>query len=222
MPRGVARAKGILGIRRLHPHVPKNRTPPPTRRVEFVSGEFWLPTGLSGGMVGGHAHAMPSPFRLMTPVVLGLCLTATVGLAQTSVDPRLATLRKLIQDPSPKVRLEALRAVAKIPSAESAALALSALDRPMDPALDYALWHTINDLSEPWIAALQSGAWKPEGHEKQLEFALKAIRPEQASRVLGQLLVTKPLARDGQGPWIELIGAAGSPRELRQIGRAHV
>ena len=160
---------------------------------------------------------MPSPFRLMTPFVLGLCLTAIVGLAQTSVDPRLATLRKLIQDPSPKVRLEALRAVAKIPSAESAALALSALDRPMDPALDYALWHTINDLSEPWIAALQSGAWKPEGHEKQLEFALKAIRPEQASRVLGQLLAAKPLARDGQGPWIELIGAAGSPRELRQL-----
>ncbi|MEN9733176.1 MAG: hypothetical protein RLZ45_1171 [Verrucomicrobiota bacterium] len=160
---------------------------------------------------------MPSPFRLMTPVVLGLCLAATVGLAQAPDDPRLATLRKLIQDPSPKVRLEALRAVAKIPSAESAALALSALDRPMDPALDYALWHTINDLSEPWIAALQSGAWKPEGHEKQLEYALKAIRPEQASRVLGQLLATKPLARDGQGPWIELIGAAGSPRELRQV-----
>ena len=160
---------------------------------------------------------MPSPFRFLTPMALCLCLASTAGLAQTGEDPRLAPLRELIQDPSSKVRLEALRAVAKIPTGESAALALSALDRPMDPGLDYALWMTINDLSEPWIAALQSGAWKPEGHEKQLEFALKAIRPEQASRVLSQLLATKPLAKDGQGPWIELIGAAGSPKELRQV-----
>jgi len=160
---------------------------------------------------------MPSLFRFLTPVALSLCLASTVGLAQTGEDTRIAPLRKLIQDPSPKVRLEALRAMAKIPTAESAALALSALDQPMDPTLDYALWLTINDLSEPWIAALQSGAWKPERHEKQLEFALRAIRPEQASRVLSQLLATKPLAKDGQGPWIELIGAAGSPKELRQV-----
>jgi len=139
------------------------------------------------------------------------------GSAQPSVHQRLAALDKLVRDDSPKVRLEALRALAKIPSARSAELALSVLDRPMDPTLDYALWLTINDLAEPWIAALQSGEWKPEGREKQLEFALKAIRPEQASRVLGQILATRPLTRDGQGPWIEIIGSAGTPKELRML-----
>ena len=98
------------------------------------------------------------------------------------------------------MRVEAPRSLAKIHTAEAAALALSVLDRPMDPTLDYALWLTINDLSDPWIQSLRDGSWKTEGHEKQLEFALKAIRPEQASQVLGQLIGGKPLPADGTGP----------------------
>ena len=126
-------------------------------------------------------------------------------------------LAKLVSDNSPRVRVEALRALAKIPAAQSAELALGVLNQPMDPTLDYAVWLTINDLAEPWIAAIQSGAWKPEGREKQLEFGLKAIQPDTASRVLGQILASRPLTRDGQGPWIEIIGAAGTPKELRQL-----
>ncbi len=144
-------------------------------------------------------------------------LVPVLGTTRAAEDPRLTLLSRLVADDSPKVRVEALRALAKIPTAESAALALRVLDRPMDPTLDYALWLTINDLSEPWIAALQSGQWIPDGRENQLEFALKALKPEQASRVLSQALQSRPLSREGSGPWIELIGAAGSPRELRQL-----
>src|SRR6185437_4032063 len=109
------------------------------------------------------------------------------------------------------------RVLAKIPSPKSAELALSVLGKPMDPFLDYALWLTINDLADPWIAAIKSGEWKVEGREKQLEFGLKAIEPEKASAVLGQLLGEQPLARDGRGPWIDLIGRAGSPKELQRL-----
>src|SRR5207247_7502841 len=125
-----------------------------------------------------------------------------------SREANVLLLGTLVRDDSPRVRLEALRALAKIPSAKSAELALSVLDKPMDPFLDYALWLTINDLADPWIAAIQSGEWKVQGHEKQLEFGLKAIDPEKASTVLGQLLQNKPLPRDGGGAWIELIGRA--------------
>jgi putative heme-binding domain-containing protein len=150
---------------------------------------------------------------------LGLATLACAAtcLAAEPREARLTALSKLVHDPAPRVRLEALRALAKIPSAQSAELALGVLDQPMDPNLDYALWLTINDLSGPWIAALQSGAWKPEGREKQLEFGLRAIKPEQASQVLGQLLAKHPLTRDGQGPWIELIGSAGTEKELRVL-----
>src|SRR5436309_6294118 len=123
--------------------------------------------------------------------------------AELSTYRRLAALEELVRDDSPRVRLEALRALAKIPSAKSAELALGVLDKPMDPFLDYALWLTINDLVDPWIAAIKSGEWKIEGHEKQLEYGLKAIEPAKASAVLGRLLGDKPLAREGSGAWIE-------------------
>lgn len=87
----------------------------------------------------------------------------------------------------------------------------------MDSALDYALWLTINDLAEPWIASVRGGDWKPEGREKQLEFALKALKPEQVARVLGAVLGDKPLPKDGSGPWIEILGAAGSASDLRRM-----
>ena len=126
-------------------------------------------------------------------------------------------LAKMVDDPHPRVRLEALRALARIPSARSAERALSILEKPLDPFLDYGLWLTINDLADPWIAAIKSGAWKVEGHEKQLEFGLKAIEADKAGAVLGALLGDQPLARDGKGPWIELIGRAGSAKELQRL-----
>jgi putative heme-binding domain-containing protein len=150
--------------------------------------------------------------------LLGALLLSTCTQAQTVPrETNLKALEKLIQDDSPRVRLEALRALAKIPTAKSSELALSVLDKPMDPFLDYALWLTINDLADPWIAAIKSGEWKVEGREKQLEFGLKAIEPEKASSVLGQLLGDQPLSPEGKGPWIELIGRAGSPKELQRL-----
>ena len=126
-------------------------------------------------------------------------------------------LGPLVADPHPRVRLEAVRALGRIPSARAADLALTALDQPMDPFLDYALWLTMNDLAEPWLAAVKSGAWKPDGREPQFEFALKAIPPALASEVLGQLLGNQGVPRDGSGPWIEIIGAAGGAKDLRQL-----
>ena len=145
--------------------------------------------------------------------MLLLCL----GNLRADDGARLRILAPLVQDPSPKVRVEALRALARIQSPEAAALALTVLDQPMDPTLDYALWLTINDLAGPWIRSVQDGSWKPEGRERQLEFALRALPPAQTSRVLGQLLGDPPLPAEGSGPWIELLGAAGTPVELRRL-----
>ncbi|MBU6399885.1 MAG: HEAT repeat domain-containing protein, partial [Verrucomicrobia bacterium] len=83
--------------------------------------------------------------------------------------------------------------------------------------LEYALWLSINDLAPTWIQAIQSGTWKPAGHEKQLEYGLKAIEPDLASKVLARLLGDRPLPRDGSGPWIDLFGSAAGPEELRRL-----
>ena len=97
--------------------------------------------------------------RVLLFAVAGVVFAAEFNAdsAEPSNDRRLAALEKLVRDDSPKVRLEALRALANIPSAKSAELALSVLDKPMDPFLDYALWLTNYDLAHPRIAAIQSG-----------------------------------------------------------------
>jgi putative heme-binding domain-containing protein len=129
----------------------------------------------------------------------------------------LNLLAQRIADEHPRVRLEAMRALATIRTAPSAELVLSALKQPMDSFLEYGAWLSINDLAQPWLAAVKSGAWKPEGRENQLEFALKALEPALASVVLAQVLQGRELARDGSGPWIELIGTAGDPALLRRL-----
>ena len=50
---------------------------------------------------------------------------------------------------------------------------------------------SVFDSPEPWIAAIQSGDWKTEGREKQLEFGLTAIEPRYASQVLAASLKTR-------------------------------
>jgi putative heme-binding domain-containing protein len=129
----------------------------------------------------------------------------------------VANFEKLVADENPRVRLEAVRALGQQSSGRAAELALSVLDRPMDPFLDYALWLTVNDLAQPWLAAVKSGTWAIAGREKQLEFGLKAVEPALASDVLGALIAAKGIPSDGSGPWIELIGAAGGSKELRAL-----
>lgn len=127
----------------------------------------------------------------------------------------LALLTPLVQDDYARVRLESVRALAELNSAEAASVVLSVAEKPMDRFLEYAVWLSINDLATPWINAIQSGAWKMEGHDKQLAYGLTAIRPDLASGVLAKLLSAGPIPRDGSGPWLDLIGKAGGPAELR-------
>lgn len=136
---------------------------------------------------------------------------------QSMVTNALPLIDSALNDDHPRVRLEAIRALAGQKTPRSAELALASLEKPMDPFLDYAVWLTINDLSQVWLNSLKTGSWKPTGRERQLEFGLKAIEPAQAAGVLDQLIGSDPLPKDGSGPWIDLIGKAGSQETLGRL-----
>ncbi|HUR45662.1 MAG TPA: PVC-type heme-binding CxxCH protein, partial [Candidatus Saccharimonadales bacterium] len=141
--------------------------------------------------------------------------TRVAGAWNKRIDNPLELLASRIKDQHPRVRLEAARALSRIPTAKAAELILSAVDLPMDTHLDYALWLSINDLATVWLEAIDSGAWNPEGRQKQLEFALKAIEPALATKILAKVL--KNIPRDGSGGSIELVGQAGGASQLRQL-----
>ena len=72
-------------------------------------------------------------------------------------------LAKAIIDDYPRVRLEAIRALADYPSPESEKLALQALDKPRDRFIDYALWLTTTELRSQWEPALEKGTLTSSG-----------------------------------------------------------
>ncbi len=79
-------------------------------------------------------------------------------------DP-LDVLAPRVRDDEAQVRLEAVRALAQVPSVRSAEMALEALDRPMDKWLDYALWLTMRELEPEWTPALQQGKFNYGGNQ---------------------------------------------------------
>ncbi len=181
------------------------------------------PTKSAQELLGCLLKASDHRVRAAAVRVLGVWAGATPGiptLAKSRVDSSTALelLAKRITDDHPRVRIEALRALARIPTARAAELALSVLDKgQVDGFLEYALWLTINDLAEPWAAAVESGAWNTEGREKQLQYALKAIEPRLATRLMAKVIGKDPLPRDGSGGLVELIGQAGSSLQMRMM-----
>ncbi len=144
-------------------------------------------------------------------------LVMATPLSATSME--VMTLQSCVADSAPRVRIEAMRSLARIPIMRSADLILSAaVNAPADdPYYAFAAWRSINDVADVWVDAVLKGEWKPEGREKQLEFALKAIEPALAGKVLAQLVASGKVPLDGSGPWFELIGLAGSGKELRVL-----
>ena len=83
------------------------------------------------------------------------------------VDGSLMILKRMVNDPEPRVRLEAVRALSFVPTAEAAEIALEALGHPIDYYLQYTLDSTITTLEKAWKPVLTSGkplaADNPEG-----------------------------------------------------------
>ncbi len=130
----------------------------------------------------------------------------------------------LIKDSNPRVRIEAMRALCKNPTAVNAGLVLDAAVNTEggDPYYTYAAWLSINDLAEVWITALANGDWKADtaDRQRQLAWGLANIPADMVSKSLSSSIEKSGIPRDGSGPWIELIGQAGTPRELDLLWKA--
>lgn len=144
----------------------------------------------------------------------------------------IARLSRLVRDSHPRVRLEAVRALGKQTGFEAGKVALQALDAPVDRFLEHALHLTVNELALPLIDALEaetnssslatsgpvsSGPVSGGLTEAQIEFLLTHVNPSLATRYLANRLEVGPLAKNGAGPWIELIGKAGGPAQLERL-----
>ena len=131
----------------------------------------------------------------------------------------VSILQRGVNDEHPRVRLEAVRALGRLGTFEAASLALQALNHPRDRFIDFAVATTLDELTDPFMTALDSGKWTantPE-REQQLEFVLSSIQPVRAAAYLSTYLANNEIQKDGTGPWIDLIGKAGGAAELSKL-----
>jgi putative heme-binding domain-containing protein len=83
--------------------------------------------------------------------------------------------RKLAADDHPRVRLEAVRLLAELPSTDAADAACVILQKPMDRFLDFALWQTLRDLSPVWLPDFRLGKFRFGNNPAAIAFALRAV-----------------------------------------------
>jgi len=133
------------------------------------------------------------------------------------VPNRLELLAARVADDHPQVRLEAVRALAQVPSARAAELAMQALDRPVDKFLDYALWQTARDLQPHWLPALHQGKVNFGGKVRRLIFALEAVGSASAVAPLVNLVKAGKIPKEQEENVLTLVAALGGPQELALV-----
>jgi azurin len=95
------------------------------------------------------------------------------------VDAGFATLARMVHDPEPRVRLEAVRALSFVPTAEAAEAALDSLNHPSDYYLDYVLDATMRTLEKAWKPVLTAGRPFSAGNPKGLSYVLARLAPAE-------------------------------------------
>ncbi len=131
-------------------------------------------------------------------------------------DP-LALLEVQVADDHPRVRLEAVRALAHIPRSQSVELAMRALDRPVDRFLDYALWLTARELQPHWLAEAEAGGLDFGGNSRHMVFALEAVGSKAVLKPLLASLRSGQLTPAQEANALALIATRGDPNELTTL-----
>jgi putative heme-binding domain-containing protein len=133
------------------------------------------------------------------------------------VPDALRLLEAAVADEHPRVRLEAVRALRELPSEKSIEIAMRALDRPVDRFLDYSLWLTAYETQAAWLPAFQSGTLTFGGNAKHAEFALRSARSPGSMGELLKRLKAGYLSMETRLNALEIIAAAGTPDDLRDL-----
>ena len=138
-----------------------------------------------------------------------------------ATSPPLDVYRNAVHDEHPRVRLEAVRALAKVPTVEAAKLAAEALDHPMDRWLDFALWQAMRDLKPQWLPAVERGEFDFGGNVEHLTFALKAVDSPAIVPLMLTRIESEGLDAAQLSTTVGLIAELGTPEQLSKV-LAHI
>lgn len=129
----------------------------------------------------------------------------------------LELLAARANDEHPRVRMEAVRSLVALKTARAAEVAMTALDRPTDKVLDYALWLTAKELEPVWLSALREGKLNFGGNARHLSFALQSVGSTGGIQPILKLLESKKLTGEREHSLWVLLARLGGPEELGKV-----
>ena len=132
-------------------------------------------------------------------------------------DSYLAKLSELAKDDSPRVRVEALRGLARIPTLAAAEAALPAVARqPVDdPQYAFAVSTTMATLGGRWAEAVANGSWSPAGKEPLLVAGLLSLPNDVAGTAI--IAVLHGQAHPERSPWPALVANGGDADAVARL-----
>ncbi len=152
--------------------------------------------------------------------------TRVLRFWRDQIDGAPKRLEKLVRDPHPRVRLEAVLAASFLAGKGAAQIALAALDQPRDDYLDYVIGETVDTLEPHWAPALGSGSWWTDLAENHRQFLLARLETErlldlpQEPSVLRALLLRPDVAPEVADQALALLEeAAGEQRAALLLDR---
>ena len=127
---------------------------------------------------------------------------------------KMALLALAIEDPHPRVRLEAVCALREIDTLESANVALRALGQETDNYLSFALELTVRYLRDKWLPAMQAGKPVFDGNPTRLAYALKEVGDPRAIAPLVEVIQKGGIVADDLQQAVTTVTALGQTAEL--------
>jgi azurin len=138
------------------------------------------------------------------------------------VPDALARFKKLAEDESPRVRLEAVRAASFFQSAEAAEMAVAALKRPTDYYLDYTMKETLRQLEPWWRKALAAGQPIAANNPAGFKRLVSSISTADLLKMPRIAVVSEALFMRTDVPDAERITALNAVAKERNTGRVPV
>jgi len=131
------------------------------------------------------------------------------------LDDPVGLLAPAVDDESPLVRLESVRALAALGGTRAAELALHAVDRPRDDALDFAVWLAARELVDAWLPAVLDGSFDDGGRIARVIFATSAAEASAAVPRIVAALRAGGIPDADRPAALAVIARLGSPDEMR-------
>ncbi|HTL28401.1 MAG TPA: PVC-type heme-binding CxxCH protein [Tepidisphaeraceae bacterium] len=143
--------------------------------------------------------------------------TSVLGTWNDRLPDALPLLAAQAQDENVQVRLNAILAAQRIPSAGAFEAALSVLDRPANPMLEFELRKAALVLRPYWYPPFQSGQLTLGGDARRISFALISLRDPSAVPKLLEIFHDGKLPADRQTELLLSVAATGNAQQIATV-----